>query len=213
MALKTGIPKFFLIVYNISKKANVGNIVRSACAFGVHEVLVIGQKKNLQLFGSQNTDKYTKFVFFDSLDECKLYLAENFNCSIVGIEIHPKSKSILESPFEEGKDVAFMLGNEGTGLNQKQKEACDYFVYIPHYGNGTASLNVTVAGSIILHHFANFAGYQEIQRKDEKYVVKPIEKSFQPINSITQIRLEKKKRAQEESKQVLQNGFLGNMLQ
>ena len=31
---------------------------------------------------------------------------------------------------------------------------CDFFVYIPQYGGGTASLNVTVAASIVLQHFA-----------------------------------------------------------
>jgi hypothetical protein len=29
----------------------------------------------------------------------------------------------------------------------------DFFVYIPQYGNETASLIVTVAASIVLHHF------------------------------------------------------------
>lgn len=33
------------------------------------------------------------------------------------------------------------------------------------YGAGTASLNVAVAASIILHHFANWAGYPERQRE------------------------------------------------
>ena len=36
---------------------------------------------------------------------------------------------------------------------------CDFFVYIPQYGGGTASLNVTVAASIVLHHFG---GMREI---------------------------------------------------
>jgi hypothetical protein len=30
---------------------------------------------------------------------------------------------------------------------------CDFFVYIPQYGGGTASLDVIVAASIVLHHF------------------------------------------------------------
>ena len=34
-----------LIVTNISKKTNVGNILRSAAAFGVHEIVVVGMKK------------------------------------------------------------------------------------------------------------------------------------------------------------------------
>lgn len=42
---------------------------------------------------------------------------------------------------------------KGTGLSAKECEICDFFVYIPQYGCGTASLNVTVAASIVLHHF------------------------------------------------------------
>lgn len=42
---------------------------------------------------------------------------------------------------------------QGMGLSAKECEICDFFVYIPQYGGGTASLNVTVAASIVLHHF------------------------------------------------------------
>jgi tRNA G18 (ribose-2'-O)-methylase SpoU len=51
-----------------------------------------------------------------------------------------------------------MLGNEGQGMNAKQMSLCDKFVYIPQHGPGTASLNVAVAASIVLHHYALWAG-------------------------------------------------------
>jgi hypothetical protein len=38
-------------------------------------------------------------------------------------------------------------------------------VYIQQYGAGTASLNVAVAASIVLHHFALWAGYGERERE------------------------------------------------
>merc|ERR1711920_903948 len=53
------------------------------------------------------------------------------------------------------------MGNEGSGMSDKQLAVCDFFVYIPQYSNSTASLNVLVAGSIIMHHFALFAGFQQ----------------------------------------------------
>lgn len=37
--------------------------------------------------------------------------------------------SLLDFPFT--KNIAFMPGNEGTGLSKKQKEAADLFVFIP----------------------------------------------------------------------------------
>lgn len=44
-------------------------------------------------------------------------------------------------------------------------------MYIAQYGPGTASLNVAVACSIVLHRFAVWAGYEERQREGEKFVV------------------------------------------
>lgn len=46
--------------------------------------------------------------------------------------------------------TALLVGNEGTGLTPAQRAVCDHYVYIPQYSAGTASLNVTVAGSIIM---------------------------------------------------------------
>ena len=50
-------------------------------------------------------------------------------------------------------------------------QLCDAFVYIQQYGAGTASLNVSVAASIVLHHFALWAGYRERGRHGEKFDV------------------------------------------
>jgi hypothetical protein len=57
------------------------------------------------------------------------------------------------------------------GLSDKQKSVCDSFVYIAQHGVGTASLNVAVACSIVLHHFALWAEYPERGRHGEKYDV------------------------------------------
>ena len=64
-----------------------------------------------------------------------------------------------------------MMGNEGDGLNERQIQLCDSFVYIPQYGCGTASLNVAVAASIVLHQFAVWAGYTERSRHGFKFDV------------------------------------------
>ena len=56
-------------------------------------------------------------------------------------------------------------------MNEKQMRLCDGLVYISQYGRGTASLNVCVATSIVLHSFAVWAGFPERARSDQKYVV------------------------------------------
>ncbi|XLU98601.1 hypothetical protein S245_012941, partial [Arachis hypogaea] len=67
------------------------------------------------------------------------------------------------------EDVAPIF--HGTSLSAKECEICDFFVYIPQYGGGIASLNVTVAASIILHHFGVWAGFGERSRDGNKFVV------------------------------------------
>ena len=56
-------------------------------------------------------------------------------------------------------------------MSAKQLSLCDGFVYIPQHGPGTASLNVTVAASIVLHHFAVWAAFPERERQQHKFVV------------------------------------------
>ena len=60
---------------------------------------------------------------------------------------------------------------QGTGLSKHQASLCDGFVYIQQYGAGTASLNVSVAAAIVLHHFALWASFPERSRQGEKYDV------------------------------------------
>ena len=62
---------------------------------------------------------------------------------------------------------------QGTGLSPALIAACDYLVYIPHTGRGTASLNVACAAAVVLHAYAAWAGAPEAEREGGKYVVAP----------------------------------------
>lgn len=136
----------FVVVSNISKENNVKAICVTAAAHGF-VVIFIGRN-------SEHFENYTQlgiqFMNFSLLSECKSFL-QSKHIELVGIEIMEDAVSILADPFQ--LSIAFMPGNEGTGLSRKQKAHCDRFVYIPQYGSGTASLNVNVATSIILHRY------------------------------------------------------------
>ena len=60
---------------------------------------------------------------------------------------------------------------QGAGLSSKQIALCDDFIYVAQYGAGTASLNVSTAAAIVLHHFALWAAYPEQAREDQKFHV------------------------------------------
>jgi len=160
-------PDFYILIYNIQKYRNIGTIIRSASAFNVKAVFVYANKKVLKKFyGNQNTTKTNEFIFFDSLETIKKYCKDN-SITICGIEITENSKPVQSSPFLG--NTLFVFGNEGTGLSDKQKQLCDYFVYIQQYSNRTGSLNVAIAASIVFHHFAVFAGYTPASFTQEKY--------------------------------------------
>ena len=128
-------------------------------------------------------DGQMDIVRFDRLDECIAHIksigAEDDDeigeagagtCNrqqrrpirVVGVEIDPSSEDVEGEPFEG--DTAFMMGNEGQGMNEKQMTLCDGFVKIAQYGGGTASLNVYVAASIVLHRFHHWARGDDVRR-------------------------------------------------
>lgn len=157
----------FVIVHNVAKRHNIGTLVRTATAFGVSEVILVG-RKDFNAFGSHGSTLHLNFRHFYTLQQAHEYL-KGKDCDICGVEIADGAIAVHEHPFK--KSTAFLLGNEGTGLSSKEMEICDYFVYISQYGCGTASLNVTVAASIVLHHFAVWAGFSERMRDGQKFIV------------------------------------------
>uniref|UniRef100_A0A0D6R3N5 tRNA/rRNA methyltransferase SpoU type domain-containing protein n=1 Tax=Araucaria cunninghamii TaxID=56994 RepID=A0A0D6R3N5_ARACU len=153
--------KSLVIVHNVAKRHNIGTLARSATAFGVSELILVG-RKDFNSFGSHGSALHLSFRHFYTLEQARQYL-------------------------------------KGTGLSSKEMEICDFFVYISQYGCGTASLNVTIAASIVLHHFAVWAGFPERRRDGQKFVVaeKPVRqvrRNFcaEPLEVIVKERTEKK---------------------
>lgn len=157
----------YVLIHNIAKRHNVGTLARSCTAFGVSELILVG-RRDFNAFGSHGSTSHLNFRHFHSLSLAKSFLKER-DCDICGVEITDNAVAVNQHPFK--RSTAFLLGNEGTGLSAKECEICDFFVYIPQYGCGTASLNVTVAASIVLHHFGVWAGFSERTREGNKFVV------------------------------------------
>ena len=55
-------------------------------------------------------------------------------------------------------------------MSQRQIRNCDGFVYIAQFGKGTASLNVAVAGSIVMHRFGVWWERREQQQEKRQQV-------------------------------------------
>ncbi|GAB2220127.1 hypothetical protein Droror1_Dr00007770 [Drosera rotundifolia] len=187
----------YVVVHNIAKRHNVGTLARSATAFGVSEFILVG-KRDFNAFGSHGATSHLRFRHFYSLADARNFLRER-HCDICGVEITDDAVAVDRHPFK--RSTAFLLGNEGTGLSNKECEICDFFVYIPQYGCGTASLNVTVAASIVLHHFGVWAGFSETAREGNKFNVaeRPARQVRQNYCSDLEDSIVKERRAWKES--------------
>lgn len=157
----------YLVIHNVQARGNFGTLLRNAAAFGVRTVLVVGAEK-LKTFGNQGTLNHLDLLYFTRLDDAVAWLGER-GIELLGVEIVDHAEAIHTHPFRG--PTAFMLGNEGSGMTEKQKRACSRFVYIPQYGKATASLNVAVAGGICLHHFGLWSHAEETAREGEKFIV------------------------------------------
>lgn len=155
----------YLILYNIMKHANFGYLIRTANAFGVSEVVIVG-KRAFDVGGACGTSHATRKRHFFTLGQACAYLRTK-ECSICGIEITDDALRVDRQPFTGS--TAFMVGNEASGLTKEQISHCDYFVYVPQFGTG-ASLNVNVAAGIALHHFALWADFDENDRAVHKFL-------------------------------------------
>jgi tRNA G18 (ribose-2'-O)-methylase SpoU len=153
----------YLILNNISKDANFGFLIRSANAFGAVPV-VVGRKRYSRGGAAGNTCR-TPVINYLTLKMAIEGLRDR-GCLICGIEIMPNATAVTERPFQQS--TAFIVGNEGEGLNTSQKSHCDFFTYIPQYGSAV-SLNISVATGIVLQHYGAWANYKETERVGEKF--------------------------------------------
>lgn len=157
--------KSYLILFNISKPINFGNLIRTANAFGA-EPIAVG-KKVFSRCGATTGTRLTKVHHYYTLEEAVAF-ARSQGCTIYGVEISPASKPIHQHPFSGSS--AFMMGNEGQGLSRKQIAMCDQLIYIPQFGKAV-SLNVNVAAGIILQHFATWAEFPAVEIVDHQFAV------------------------------------------
>ena len=141
--------KRFLVVNNISKKNNIFALCVTAAA---HSFSVLFSTPGLlnDITLELLRVKGLTWMTFESFECVKNFLKDR-SIDLVGIEIMENSIPFQLFPYTS--EIAFLPGNEGTGLNGKQKNLCDKFIYIPQFGAGTASLNVNVATGIILNEY------------------------------------------------------------
>ena len=106
------------------------------------QICLVGSRQ-FNTFGSHGADAHVSLAHYPNIEDCCRRLRDEEGARVVGVEIVASAVPVHAFPF--AGPTAFMLGNEGQGLSERQIAACDAGVYIPQYGPGTASLNVAVS--------------------------------------------------------------------
>ena len=144
--------KRLMILDNLQDPGNIGTIIRSAAAFNIDSVILTNNSCDLY---NSKTIRATQGLIFhiDVLELDQITLLEelkNNNYKIYGTDV-VTGTSLHEINFK-GK-VAFIIGNEGSGLSSTSKEYVTDNIYIP-MNRKCESLNASVAASIIMYELS-----------------------------------------------------------
>ncbi len=144
-----------LMLDNIQDPRNLGSLIRSAVAFGFTKIIASPDTVD---FFNETTVRITQGTLF-YIDLIKMELKEAIK------ELKNEGYKILVTDVKKGTDlkelkinnkVSIVLGNEGSGVSEAVLNLADIIVNI----NTTTveSLNVAVAGAIIMYEVKNING-------------------------------------------------------
>ncbi|NJM36118.1 MAG: RNA methyltransferase [Rhodomicrobium sp.] len=127
----------------ISKPLNLGNLIRSAHAFGASFVFTVGAHPKALDFASDTSKSLTRLPYYHWASASEMRLPAD--CRLVGVELMDESEALPS--FRHPLKAAYLLGPELGALSPELTRRCDHLVRIP-----TAfSINVAMAGAIVMY--------------------------------------------------------------
>jgi len=145
-----------VILYNVRSRHNVGAIFRTCEGAGVSKLWLVGYTPApVDRFGrvveeiKKTSLGASDMVPWQQADNIFLLLEKikESGTSVVAIEQSPGAVSLFE--YSESENVAYIFGNEITGVTLDIQNDCDVIVDIPMAGR-KESLNVSTTVGIVL---------------------------------------------------------------
>jgi tRNA G18 (ribose-2'-O)-methylase SpoU len=138
-----------IAIENWQHDLNIGSIVRTANAFNVSAVHIVG-KRDWNRRGAMVTDKYLTVLHHPTVEEFKKWCDEN-KLPIIGIDNLPVSKQIEN--YDLPAKCVMLFGQEGAGMSDEGVGVCEVVLAISQYGS-TRSMNASAAGAIAMYAWA-----------------------------------------------------------
>lgn len=137
-----------IAIENLERDFNMGTIVRSANAFGVRHVHVIGRRQ-WNKRGAMATDKYL-YVHYHQTVKAFAEAMKQRGRTIIAVDIVPQAEYIHAALLDEHAVLVF--GAEGPGISDELLDTASKVVAIQQLGS-TRSVNVGVAAGIAMYEW------------------------------------------------------------
>jgi tRNA G18 (ribose-2'-O)-methylase SpoU len=140
------------VLENIRSAYNVGSVFRTADAFLLEAIYLTGytcipphKEIKKTALGAEET---VAWKHFSNTNEAIAALKEN-GYKVYAVEQAVKSISLQKITLNKNEKVAFIFGNEVTGVEQTTIQQCEGCVEIPQLGM-KHSLNIATAAGVVL---------------------------------------------------------------
>lgn len=135
---------FGIGVERINKPYNVGNLFRSAHAFGASFVFTLAatyQRSEGAMIDTSDSLRQLPYYEFPDLDQ--MHLPQG--CALVGVELIDDAVDLPS--FKHPLNAAYILGPERDSLSPETVARCDHVIKIPT----RFCLNVGIAGVVVMY--------------------------------------------------------------
>lgn len=133
-------------VYHPKTSANIGTLWRSAKSYQASMIATVGPRRyEYQSSDTCKTHNSLPLIKFRDIDDLIEHLP--YGCELVGVELSDRAKTLTR--FRHPDRALYLLGAEDHGIPDGVLAKCHHVVQIP--SPVAWSLNVSVAGSLVLH--------------------------------------------------------------
>lgn len=176
--VKNRIPNASVILENIYDRGNISAVMRSAEAFGLHQLNIIelSEKFKESKRVTQGAHKWIESRKWSATVQCIEHLKAQGQ-KIYVTHLDDQATSIDNVDFSVPFAIAF--GNEKDGASAELLEMADTRVFIPMQGF-VQSFNISVAAALCFYHIRKFGNTPQLTQaqSDEltaKYLIQSIE--------------------------------------
>jgi 23S rRNA (guanosine2251-2'-O)-methyltransferase len=143
-------PPFFLILDTLQDPQNLGSLLRTAEAVGVHGVLLPLKRAATvtpAVVAASSGASEHLLIAQTNLAQAIESLKQN-DIWVIGLDGGPDSQPV--DRVDLSGPLALVVGHEGQGMRRLVRESCDVLARLPMLGK-IESLNAAVAGSVVLY--------------------------------------------------------------